>query len=522
MLRITSLWRVVLISLLVLLSTSQASMASSALAPSSSPGRSSSAPTPPLGRTWDKQDMAAERITRIPSGEEVPPGDATPQAPASLADVGIYGHLLANGTPVANMPLELRQYNSSADTSVATATTDANGYYLFTNTLSLPSGYAYYVRFGPNTTNPAYVSAWYGPDVTAYTAGQLVFGGDLEIADISLQSPPNNVTTSLPATFTWSRRNATSDSYRWYMADTSFTQRWRTGPLGYVNQFTLTNLPSGAAYDTPYCWYVAVSEGSSGSGYSFYCRLITYSSVGTSNGLEGGTVYALAIDPATPSTLYAGTGGGGVFKSTNGGAAWSAVNTGLTSTVVNALAIDPVTPSTLYAGTRDGGVFKSTNAGANWSAVNTGVTNGYIHALAIDPATPATLYAGTQGGGVFKSTNGGGNWSVVDIGTTNPYVWALAIDPETPATLYTGTGGGGVFKSTNGGAYWSATGLTNRNVYALAIDPATPTTLYAGTLGGVFKSTNGGGNWNPVSTGLPPDPFWPSYYVHVKPWRLIR
>ena len=40
----------------------------------------------------------------------------------------------------------------------------------------------------------------------------------------------------------------------------------------------------------------------------------------TSNGPEGGVVRALAIDPAMPATLYAGTSGGGVFKSTNGGA----------------------------------------------------------------------------------------------------------------------------------------------------------------------------------------------------------
>jgi photosystem II stability/assembly factor-like uncharacterized protein len=48
-------------------------------------------------------------------------------------------------------------------------------------------------------------------------------------------------------------------------------------------------------------------------------------------------------------------------------------------------------------------VFKSTNGGTNWSAVNTGLTNTYVRALAIDPATPATLYAGTEGGGVFKT-----------------------------------------------------------------------------------------------------------------------
>ena len=71
------------------------------------------------------------------------------------------------------------------------------------------------------------------------------------------------------------------------------------------------------------------------------------------------------------------------------------VNTGLTNTYVHALAIDPATPSHLYAGTYGGGVFKSTNGGGNWSAVNTGLTNTDVRALAIDPATPTTLYAGT-------------------------------------------------------------------------------------------------------------------------------
>ena len=115
--------------------------------------------------------------------------------------------------------------------------------------------------------------------------------------------------------------------------------------------------------------------------------------VWTSNGPEGGVIYALAIDPTNPSTLYAGTWGGGVFKSTNGGGNWRAVNTGLTSTNVRALAINPTTPSTLYAGASISGVFKSTNGGGNWSAVNTGLSNNYVSALAIDPTTPSTLYA---------------------------------------------------------------------------------------------------------------------------------
>jgi photosystem II stability/assembly factor-like uncharacterized protein len=210
------------------------------------------------------------------------------------------------------------------------------------------------------------------------------------------------------------------------------------------------------------------------------------------------------IDPATPTTLYAGAWGGGVFKSTNGGANWSAFNSGLTDTDVQALAIDPTTPTTLYAGTWGGGVFKSTNGGANWSEVNTGLTAAYVAALAIDPATPTTLYAGTQGGGVFQSTDGGGNWSEANTGLPGLSVDDLAIDPTTVTTVYVAMSGG-VFRSANGGGNWSAanTGLPGSSVNDLAIDPATPTTLYAGTYaGGVFKSTNSGGNWSEANTGL--------------------
>lgn len=83
--------------------------------------------------------------------------------------------------------------------------------------------------------------------------------------------------------------------------------------------------------------------------------------VWTSLGLGGESVDVLAIDPSTPSTLYAGTRGG-VFKSTTGGRPWRPVNTGLTDLAVLALAIDSHTPPTVYAGTVVGGVFALTNA----------------------------------------------------------------------------------------------------------------------------------------------------------------
>src|SRR5438477_10566441 len=88
--------------------------------------------------------------------------------------------------------------------------------------------------------------------------------------------------------------------------------------------------------------------------------------VWTTNGPHSETINALAIDPQTPTTLYAGTSGPGVFKSTDGGTTWRAVNTGLDPRrCCFALAIDPQTPTTLYAST-DGGVFKSTDGGESW------------------------------------------------------------------------------------------------------------------------------------------------------------
>ena len=75
----------------------------------------------------------------------------------------------------------------------------------------------------------------------------------------------------------------------------------------------------------------------------------------TSSGPAGGSVTALAIDPTTSAIMYAG--GADVYKSTDGGQHWAAINTGLTNTHVTALALDPQTPTTLYAGTGGSGVF---------------------------------------------------------------------------------------------------------------------------------------------------------------------
>ena len=118
----------------------------------------------------------------------------------------------------------------------------------------------------------------------------------------------------------------------------------------------------------------------------WWCNVAVVSADWVSHGPEGGNIRALQIDPTRPGTLYVGTVAddfsGGVFKSTNGGGSWTAMNAGLTNPLVNAFAIDPTSPGTLYAGTGGGGVFKSTNGGGSWTAMNAGLTSPLVNALA--------------------------------------------------------------------------------------------------------------------------------------------
>ena len=246
--------------------------------------------------------------------------------------------------------------------------------------------------------------------------------------------------------------------------------------------------------------------------------------VAASTGLPRQLVSALAVNPLTPSTLYAGTGGAGIYKSTDSGGIWTAG--GLRNQWISALAINPLTPSTLYAGTGFGGsvgIRKSIDSGSTWAPADTGLALPWVSALAIDPMTPSTLYAGTffvvgaAIGALGKSTDSGATWAPANAGLTNQPVAALAINPSNPSTLYAGTDGGGVFKSIDSGGTWAAVnaGLANPNVRVLVIDPATPSTVYAvsapsppqGSVGfvygEVFKSSDSGATWVNTNTGLP-------------------
>jgi len=251
-------------------------------------------------------------------------------------------------------------------------------------------------------------------------------------------------------------------------------------------------------------------------------------------GLQGARILSLAIDPATPSTLYAAATfpgiGGLVLKSIDSGRSWRKINNGLPADQPVTMVIDPKTPSTLYLALSDpssssGAVFKTIDGGESWLPASSGLAKVDIRAMVIDLLTPDILYVAQQSRGVSKTTNGAVSWTPINSGLSTLESRSLAIDPHTPNTLFVGLlhfssmgncaapQTDSLFRSTNGGGTWSnaSAGLIN-SPQAIAIDPRTPTTLYAATsqlfcvafiYTGIFKSTDGGESWKSADNGLP-------------------
>ena len=211
----------------------------------------------------------------------------------------------------------------------------------------------------------------------------------------------------------------------------------------------------------------------------------------------------------TSPTVYAG-GTGGVFASQDGGTSWKPA--GLTDASINILAVDPRTPTTIYAagGSRESlrypsfaprGVFQSTNGARTWRAINMGLPSLDIHALVINPLTPSTLYVGTDIG-IFKTVDSGGNWT--EVGPGSDWILALAIDPERPSVLYAmryTASNTEVLVSEDAGTNWK-TVLLQSNYYndfsggqALIVDPHNSSTIHALMWGAVLTTNDSGGNW---------------------------
>ena len=254
----------------------------------------------------------------------------------------------------------------------------------------------------------------------------------------------------------------------------------------------------------------------------------------------GGDAAAFAEHPTRSGVVLAGSIGGGLFRSSDGGRTWQRRRGVPQTTWVTAVAFAPSAPSVAFAGSYGGVVYKSTDAGRTWAPV-ADVAGDEITAIAVHPRRPRTVFIGGEDA-TYRSTDGGKTPVAVlhhshdflgDPGRTiaipptrpdvvytaglfgldvsrdggdtwehaGPIGYEVVVHPRDASVLYVG-GAEGLARSADGGrtfrSVWQLSDGDN-SVLTLAIDPAHPSTLYASTWRGLFRLDRGGRDvaaWN--------------------------
>ena len=157
-----------------------------------------------------------------------------------------------------------------------------------------------------------------------------------------------------------------------------------------------------------------------------------------SYGSVGGRINVLVVDPSDPTIAYAGSDGGGVWKTTNcctASTEWKVMTDvpQISSTAISDLSLDPNNPNVLYAGTGDlrygsfsfgsAGVLKTTDKGETWEVLGSeifgmmypGSANGFpqyqsVGKVRVDPNNSNMVVAGTKTG-LYFSYDAGQNWA---------------------------------------------------------------------------------------------------------------
>jgi photosystem II stability/assembly factor-like uncharacterized protein len=214
---------------------------------------------------------------------------------------------------------------------------------------------------------------------------------------------------------------------------------------------------------------------------------------------------------------------------------------------VSSIALDPKDQYTFYVGLGTGGVMKTSNSGATFSAIFEKEPVASVGAVAVAPSDAKQVWVGTGeandrnssswGDGVYRSTDGGGSWMNVGLKDSKT-IARIVVHPTDTSIVYVAAMGDlwnpsaerGLYKTTDFGKTWKAI-LTAPKGYEtkvgcgdVVLDPENPNTVYAALyarrrtpwsftagpeytdgkdLGGIFKSTDGGATWKKLEGGLP-------------------
>lgn len=231
----------------------------------------------------------------------------------------------------------------------------------------------------------------------------------------------------------------------------------------------------------------------------------------TSYGPGNGRINCIHPDPDDPDILYVGTPSGGLWRSNDTGANWTALTDKLPTLGVSAIAVDHSNSDVIYIATGDSdgndtygiGVLKSSDAGETWNS--TGLAwniqdNIRSHRLLMHPENNLMLLAATTDG-LYKTINGGLTWQQVLSGL----VYDIEFKPNDPNVVYATKDR--FYKSDNGGDSFSPINgqLPNASQVdrmAIAVTAAEPDYVYClvaddfySAFSGLYRSVDGGSNW---------------------------
>lgn len=235
-------------------------------------------------------------------------------------------------------------------------------------------------------------------------------------------------------------------------------------------------------------------------------------------GRVSGRLNAITPLPSDENTVYVGAAAGGVWKTTNGGQGWTSIFDQVGTLPIGAITLDPATPSTLWVGTGDKngggcagyfgqGVFLSEDAGVSWSARNgsgpTSMPLSVVNAVAVQPTDSNVILVGgagacdangnLSGAGIYRSIDRGLSWSKVRNNNTEDILFV----PGT-ATVYAGQNGLGVFKSIDGGLNWTSVsnglGISGSRL-RLAMAPSDSNVMYVLNESKLYRSGDAGASW---------------------------
>ena len=120
----------------------------------------------------------------------------------------------------------------------------------------------------------------------------------------------------------------------------------------------------------------------------------------------GGRVSTIALDPTDPATFYVGLGTGGIMKSTNAGASFSAIFEKEAVAAIGAIAVAPSDAKVVWVGTGEAndrnssswgnGVYRSEDSGATFKRVGLEASR-TIARIVVHPKDPKTAWVAVMG-----------------------------------------------------------------------------------------------------------------------------